>query len=282
MPGPLDLQAPTAAAYFAALVADDADFPLLEAAIAVGQDEDPALDVQGVLVQVDALAARLVRRIPADAAPLARLRLLNRYFFGELGFAGNVNHYEDPRNSYLHEVLRTRRGIPITLALLYVELATRAGLVAHGVSFPGHFLVKLRLPAGEVVIDPFSGRSLSREDLIERLAPWRQAFGGEVEPPLAPLLRAATARETLARVLRNLKTIHRAAGDRERLAAVLQRLVAVLPRAWEEYRDLAWVLAELGRDEEARAAGALYLQHRPGAADAGALRERLQTGRRLH
>ena len=282
MPGPLDLQAPTAAAYFAALVADDAGFPLLEAAIAVGQDEDPALDVQGVLVQVDTLAARLVRRIPADAAPLQRLRLLNRYFFGELGFAGNVNHYQDPRNSYLHEVLRTRRGIPITLALLYVELATRAGLAAHGVSFPGHFLVKLRLPAGEVIVDPFSGRSLSREDLIERLAPWRQAFGGEVEPPLAPLLRVATPRETLARVLRNLKAIHRASGDRERLAAVLRRLVAVLPRAWDEHRDLAWVLADLGRLDEAQAEGALYLQHRPGAADAAALRDHLQACRRLH
>lgn len=282
MPGPLDLQAPTAAAYFAALVADDAGFPLLEAAIAVGQDEDPALDVQGVLVQVDTLAARLLRRIPADAAPLQRLRLLNRYFFGELGFAGNVNHYQDPRNSYLHEVLRTRRGIPITLALLYVELATRAGLVAHGVSFPGHFLVKLRLPAGEVIVDPFSGRSLSREDLIERLAPWRQEFGGEAEPPLAPLLRAATPRETLARVLRNLKAIHRASGDRERLAAVLRRLVAVLPRAWDEHRDLAWVLADLGRLDEAQAEGALYLQHRPGAADAAALRDHLQACRRLH
>jgi hypothetical protein len=110
---------------------------------------------------------------PADAPPLQRLRLLNRYFFQELGFAGNVNDYYDPRNSYLPDVLRTRRGIPITLALLYVELATQAGLQAAGVSFPGHFLVKLRMPRGEVVIDPFSGQSLSREDLDERLMPYR-------------------------------------------------------------------------------------------------------------
>lgn len=282
MPGPLDFEAPTAAAYFAALVADDEHFPLLEAAIAVAQDEDPALDVQGVLSQVDALAARLRRRIPADAAPLQRLRLLNRYFFGELGFAGNVNHYHDPRNSHLGEVLRTRRGIPITLALLYVELAAQAGLQAQGVSFPGHFLVKLRLPAGEIVIDPFDGRSLSREDLLERLAPWRQGAADEAEPPLAPLLRAATPRETLARLLRNLKAIHRGSGDRERLAAVQRRLVTLLPRAWEERRDLAWVLADLGRVDEAVAEGALYLQHRPRAADAAALREHLQACRRLH
>ena len=110
--------------------------------------------------------------------PLQRLRLLNRYFFQDLGFAGNVNHYHDPRNSYLHEVLRSRRGIPITLAVLYIELAQQIGLHAQGRLFPGHFLVKLRLrqgrQQGEVLIDPFTGRSLSRDELAEMLQPHRR------------------------------------------------------------------------------------------------------------
>ena len=101
----LRFEVPTALDYFASLVAEDDSFSLLEAAIAVAQDEYPRLDAQGVLAEIDALADRLKRRIPADAVPLQRLRLLNRYFFQELGFAGNVNDYYDPRNSYLHEVL---------------------------------------------------------------------------------------------------------------------------------------------------------------------------------
>ncbi|MEI7465173.1 MAG: transglutaminase-like domain-containing protein, partial [Burkholderiales bacterium] len=134
---------PTSLDYFSALVADDSSLSLLEAAASIGLDEYPQLDLQAVLAEVDELADRLRRRIPADVVPLQRLRWLNRYFFHELGFRGNVNNYYDPGNSYVHEVLRTRRGIPITLAILYVEMATHIGLRAHGVSFPGHFLVKV-------------------------------------------------------------------------------------------------------------------------------------------
>jgi regulator of sirC expression with transglutaminase-like and TPR domain len=283
MSGFLHFEAPTALAYFASLVADDASLPVLEAAVAVAQDDDPALDVQGVLAQIDGLADRLRRRLPADAAPLQRLRLLNRYFFQELGFAGNVNDYYDPRNSYLPDVLATRRGIPLTLALLYVELATQAGLQAQGVSFPGHFLVKLRLPRGEVIIDPFNGQSLSREALDERLQPLREQRGlvGDDEAPLGLFLQAAPARDVVARLLRNLREIHRNAGDLDRLTAVQQRLVILLPQAWEERRDLALALADVGRHAQAADELAVYLQQRPSATDAASLRHRLASWRRL-
>jgi len=283
MSGSLHFEAPTALEYFAALVADDDTLPVLEAAVAVAQDELPGLDVQGVLAQIDGLADRLRRRLPADAAPLHRLRLLNRYFFHELGFAGNVNDYYAPGNSYLPTVLETRRGIPLTLALLYVEMATQAGLSAQGVSFPGHFLVKLRLPRGEVVIDPFNGQSLSREDLDERLQPLRAQHGlpGDDEVPLGLFLQGAPAREMVARLLRNLCDIHRGAGDLERQAAVLRRLVILLPDDWEQRRDLALVLAELGHHALATEELASYLAHRPTAADAAGLRRQLDAWRRL-
>ena len=280
MAGSLNFAAPTAHEYFAVLVADDASLSLLETAIAVAQDDDPRLDPQGVLAQVDMLADKLRRRLPADAAPLQRLRLLNTYFFHELGFAGNVNDYYDRRNSYVSEVLKTRRGIPITLAVLYIEIAQQIGLHAEGVSFPGHFLVKLQMPRGEVVIDPFSGHSLSRDDLEERLAPFRlqirsAALAADASAPIGPYLKAASGREVIARLLRNLKEIHRSAGDRLRLVGVMHRLVILLPRAWDERRDRAHVLADLGRLEEAMADLALYLEHRPDADDAPRLRRQL-------
>jgi regulator of sirC expression with transglutaminase-like and TPR domain len=273
----LRFEAPTLLDYFATLVADDRQFSLLEAAITVAQDDDPGLDVQSVLSQIDSLAAKLKQRIAADASAFHRLRSLNRYFFQELGFAGNVNDYYDPRNSHLQHVLATRRGIPITLALLFIEIAQQVGLDARPVSFPGHFLVKLKMPQGEVIIDPLTGQSLSREALDERLTPYRHRQGlvDEFETPLGLFLQAAGARDVLARLLRNLKEIHRSAEDWPRLLAVQQRLVVLLPQAWDERRDRGLVWAEL--DDRLAAADDLqaYLDHRPDADDARAIAQRL-------
>ena len=273
---------PTLLAYFAALVAEDEGFALLEAAICVAHDDHPQLDAQVVLAEIDRLAGRLKARLPADAPALRRLQALNQYFFAELGFAGNVNNYYDRRNSHLHEVLASRRGIPITLALLYCELAGQLGLSARGVSFPGHFLVKLRLPQGEVVIDPVNGRSMSRDELDERLGPYRtrQGLEGDFEAPLGLYLQAAPPRDVLARLLFNLKEIHRSAEDWSRLLAVQQRLVLLLPQAFDERRDRGLVWAELGRPAEAADDLTAYLLARPGADDAPALRERLAELRR--
>jgi regulator of sirC expression with transglutaminase-like and TPR domain len=237
--------------YFGSLVADDDHFALTEAVVTLAQDDVCDLDVQSVLAQIDELAERLKRRIPADAAPLYRLRALNRYFFNELAFAGNVNDFYNPANSFVHEVLRTRRGIPISLAVLYLEIAAHVGLQARGVSFPGHFLVKLHMPLGEVIIDPMSGRSLSREELDERLEPYRRRAGlvGDFEVPLGLFLRGAEPREIVARMLRNLQEIYRSADDTLRLLAVQNRLVVLLPEGWEERRDRGLTHAQLGQDD---------------------------------
>ena len=285
----LRFEAPTLLDYFATLVADDLQFSLLEAAIAVAQDDEPTLDVQSVLSQIDTLAAKLKQRLAADASAMHRLRCLNHYFFEELGFAGNVNDYYDARNSHLQHVIATRRGIPITLALLLIEIAQQIGLDARPVSFPGHFLVKLKMPQGEVVIDPFTGQSLSREALDERLAPYRlrQGLVGDFEVPLGLFLQAASGRDVLARLLRNLKEIHRTAEDWPRLLAVQQRLVVLLPEAWEERRDRGLAWAELGDRQAAAADLQAYLEQQPDAVDADAIGQRLgelrQTGpSRLH
>lgn len=277
MPSRMQFSAPTPLEYFASLVAEDESLSLVEAAVAIAQDEDPQLDTQAVLSKIDSLAERLKRRVPADAGPRQRLRSLNHFFFQELGFAGNVNNYYDPGNSLLSTVLETRRGIPITLAVLYIELATQIGLTARGVSFPGHFLVKLKLSEGELVIDPFTGQSLSREQLDELLTPYRRSQGltGDFDMPLGLFLQAAPARDVLARMLRNLKEIHRVAADWPRELAVLNRLVILLPQAWEERRDRGLVQAELGALEAAALDLAEYLSHSPQASDRVAIGERL-------
>jgi regulator of sirC expression with transglutaminase-like and TPR domain len=289
MPGSLHFQAPTTLEYFASLVAEDAGLPLLEAAVSIAQDEHPQLDTQGVLAGIDALAHRLRRRIPADAVAVQRLRWLNRFFFQELGFGGNANDYYDPGNSYLHRVLETRRGIPITLALIFVELATQVGLSAHGVSFPGHFLVKVRMSQGEVVIDPFTGQSLSRDALEEMLLPYTRgnAGAGRFQAPLGLFLQSAPAREVLARMLRNLKEIHRNAENWARLLSVSQRLVVLLPTAWAERRDRGLAYAALGCDDAAADDLTAYLEQAGEAADRAAIAVRLTQlargrSRRLH
>ena len=281
MPGPMTFETPTALEYFASLVAEDASLLLVETAIAIAQDDFPRLDIQAVLAEIDTLAVRLKRRLPADAVPVQRLRWLNRFFFQEMGFAGNVNNYYDADNSYLHRVLSTRRGIPITLAILYIELASQIGLAARGISFPGHFLVKLRMNTGqqrgEVVIDPFTGHSLSRDELDELLAPYRRNRGlqGDFDMPLGLFLQAATAREVIARMLRNLKEVHRSAQDRRRLLQVQERLVVLLPQAWEERRDRGLLYADLGLDTAAARDLSDYLQHATDAPDRALIVERL-------
>ncbi len=253
----LNLDVPSPLEYFTSLVQSDTHFPLLEAAISLAQDEYPDLSVQQTLSDVDQLQARLKRRLPADASALQKLRLLGQFFFRDLGFGGNVNDYYDPDNSYMNAILKTRRGIPISLAVLWLELANGLGLNAHGVAFPGHFMVKVNLPKGQVVIDPFTGQSLSREELAERLEPFRQqraghglddskydSQGDSLGAPLGLYLQSAPPRDIISRMLRNLKEIHKTQEDWQRLIAVTNRLIVLHPDAWAEYRDrgLAWAV----------------------------------------
>jgi regulator of sirC expression with transglutaminase-like and TPR domain len=274
---------PSPLQYFSSLVHSDEHFPLLEAAASLAQDDYPEMDVQQVLGDVDQLLARIRRRLPGDASSLQKLRLLNQFFFQDLGFGGNVNDYYDPDNSYLNAVLRKRRGIPITLAVLWLELACGLGLNARGVSFPGHFMVKVNLPKGQVVIDPFNGQSLSREELAERLEPYRQRaraqgledVGGDFDVPMGLYLQSAAPRDIIGRMLRNLKEIHTTQEDWMRLVAVLDRLIVLQSDAWGDYRDRGLALAAMGEDLRAVKDLEVYLAHAFDALDAGAIEERL-------
>ena len=261
--------------YFVSLVQDDAHIPLFEAALFIAQDDENPLDLSACLTDIDKFAMRLKRRLHSDIAPIPKLRLLNNFFYQELGFSGNFNDYYNPDNSYLHKVLSTRRGIPISLAIIYMELAQQIGLDVKGISFPGHFLMKLSIKTGDIILDPFNGASLSREEIEERLEPYFINGRNPEDPPLASYLANATERSILARMLRNLKAVYAEQPHWKEFLNVQQKLVILLPGEIEERRDRGLAYANLDCPNAALQDIEAYLAQCPQATDAELLRMQL-------
>lgn len=261
--------------YFASLVQQDDCIPLFEAALAIAQGNNPQLDMGAPQAEIDILAARLMRRLPSDTSSIQKLRMLNHFFYQELGFAGNINDYYTPDNSYLHRVISTRRGIPISLAVVYMELAEQIGLNVKGISFPGHFLMKLSVQSGDIVLDPFNGASLSREDLEERLESFLEQQEYPAEAMLAAYLQEAQPREILVRMLRNLKALFQERHQWNHLLSVQERMVILLPDEIIERRDRGLAYANMECPQAALQDLEDYLAERPYAADAPVLRDKL-------
>ncbi len=221
------------------------------------------------------MAATLKRRLRGDISPTETLIALNHYLFDELGFGANASDYYDPRNSFLNEVIDRRRGIPITLALIHIEIGRRIGLALHGVAFPGHFLVKCTLREGAVVLDPYArGASLGMEELQQRL---RVLRGGALPSTdmVRHMLAAAGKKSILARMLRNLKGIYRERGDLARALAATDRIIGLEPGSAEEYRDRAGLYLDLECFRAALSDFRNYLMLKPGAEDASVVQRRV-------
>jgi len=254
----------------------DEDVSLAEGALWIAAGEYPRLEIGEYLARIDAMALTLRKRLRADIATAEKLLALNHYLFDELGFSGNGDDFYDPRNSFLNDVLERRLGIPITLAVVYIEIGRRIGIGLHGVSFPGHFLVKCALRDGMVVLDPYArGRSLDVEELQQRL----RAAGAPADVDasiLGHLLSAAPCKEILGRMLRNLKGIYAEQGDWLRALAACERVIALRPDdAGEEYRDRAGIYLKLECFRAALGDLGTYLRQRPGADDAAQVRARI-------
>ncbi len=258
--------------YFSSLVSQDDAIPLFEAALCLAQDADPELDLASPQIQIDVLAERLKRRFSSDTSDIQKLRLLNHFFYFELGFSGNINDYYHPDNSYIHRVIATRRGIPISLAVVYMEMAQQIGLDIKGISFPGHFLMKLSVQSGEIILDPFNGSSLSREELEQRLEPY--LFQNDVvgNIPLGAYLQAAQPRDILVRMLRNLKSLFSENANWQRLLEVQQRLLILLPGDAVELRDRGLAYARLECPKPSLEDLEAYLSQRPYAPDSESIR----------
>ncbi|KIP86910.1 MULTISPECIES: SirB1 family protein [unclassified Stenotrophomonas] len=254
---------------------DDESLPLLPTALLIARDEYPALDptVYDATVQahVDHLRAE-VEIIPS--APL-KMAAINRHLFDELGYSGDHDEYYDPRNSYLNEVFERRLGNPISLALVQMEVARRLGIALDGVSFPGHFLVRLPMEEGMLVMDPFNGgRPLGVEELRERAS---SHLGGQRpdDQVLAQILDAAPSRAILMRMLRNLQGVYAENHQWDRAARSADRLLKLAPENDDALRDRGLAYLKLDYLAGARRDLGRYVQRNPDAGDAQALREKL-------
>jgi regulator of sirC expression with transglutaminase-like and TPR domain len=270
---------------FAALLAVEKErYSLAEACLLIAEDAYPRLDIEHYLAEIERMAARLRGRLPVGD-PEEKVIALNHLLFDELGFSGNADDYYDPRNSYLNEVLERKVGIPITLSIVYMEVGRKVGLPLEGVSFPGHFLVRLALRGSTLVLDPFSGgEPLSEQDLRRLLrrviagsgrAGLRSAEDVAAELPLDQFLEPAGHRQILARVLRNLKNIYRQKDDPQRLLEVVNRMLIVTPDAFGELRDRGLAYQRLEAFRAALKDLNEYLEHEPEAIDADEIRAKV-------
>jgi regulator of sirC expression with transglutaminase-like and TPR domain len=262
------------------LAREESRIDLAHACLMIAQDAYPELTVEPYLGEIERMALRLRGRLGQAGAAEEKVMALNQYLFDELGYRGNTEAYYDPRNSYLNEVMDRRTGIPITLGVLYMALGRRIGLPLEGVSFPGHFLVRLRLRGGMLVLDPFDGGTpLGTDDLRERLrrvVPKGATQGVPVrELPLDPFLEPATPRQILSRVLRNLKAIYRESDKPERLLEVLNRMLVVAPDSTSELRDRGLVYQRLECYRAALQDLSGYLEREPEAPDFEEVRVRV-------
>lgn len=254
---------------------EDARLPLLATALLIARDEYPDIDPNLYDTLLHSHAEALRNEVEAiDSWPL-KMQAINRHLFDELGYSGNHDEYYDPRNSYLNEVCERRLGNPISLAMVQIDVARRLGVPLDGVSFPGHFLV--RLPVGDslLVMDPFNrGRPLDEDELRERAS---RHFGGDApdDDALLRILHPAGNRAILIRILRNLHAAYAESADWERATRSADRILRLAPGNREAMRDRGLGYLQLGHLHGARADLAHYLQHNPDAADADALREQL-------
>jgi regulator of sirC expression with transglutaminase-like and TPR domain len=267
---------------FAELLArDDARIDLARACLMIAQDAYPGLEIDRYLGEIERMALRLRGRMRQGLPREESVVALNRFLFDGLGYCGNAQDYYDPRNSYLNDVIDRKTGIPITLAILYMEVGRRVGLPLEGVSFPGHFLVRLRVRGGVLVLDPFSGGAPQSErelrERLQRVIPQGVADSLAVtELPLDQFLERATTRQILARVLRNLKGIYRKADKPERVLEVLNRMLVVAPDASAELRDRGFVYQRLECYRAALKDLSDYVEREPEAPDFHDVRVRMR------
>lgn len=247
-------------------------FDVVEASLLVAQEEYPDLDVLRVYATLDGLGVEAARRVAPHRNPFARIDALRTFLFDDLGFRGNTRNYDDPRNSFLNDVLERKLGIPLTLSLVFLEAGRRAGLDVRGVALPGHFVARVDDGGRRILVDPFHGGQVITEedcrDLVIRTT-------GRPSMYRRSYLDGASPVTMVARLLLNLKRIYLARGDYANALAAIERLLILSPDDAREIRDRGLLLAHLGRANAAVTDLETYLDLAPGAPDAESIRGRL-------
>jgi regulator of sirC expression with transglutaminase-like and TPR domain len=255
----------------------DADIDVALGAALIAKDAYPNLDPGSLFATLDEMASPLFPLRLEEKSAAEQAEVLGEHVYGTLGFRGNEGDYYDPKNSLLSDVLERKLGIPITLAVVYCEIARRVGVPARGVGFPGHFLVRVDQPGrpGEaaLAIDPFFKGRVLDEEAIERLL--RRALGPEERLTVGEHLAPASARAILVRILTNLKAIYLTRGDHARAHLATDRILLFSPNAPTVLRERAALAARLGAHESAKADLQRALELEPDAADARTVRAQL-------
>ncbi len=253
----------------------DGRIDLARTALAIARWQYPALDVDGYLDCLDGLARGVDgARRPADA--LGRLHRLREYLFVEQGFAGDREDYYDPRNSFLNEVLDRRRGIPISLSLVLIEVGKRLGLEIEGIGLPGHFIAGARLDGSRILLDPFNGGALLTPGACEELV--GRVLGRKVRLE-ASHYAPVSSRQLVARMLGNLKGVYWRREAWEKVVGVIDRLLLLDPKAAGEWRDRGLAWSNLGEVRRGLADWERYLTEFPNTADHEAVKGHLRKAR---
>ena len=251
------------------------EISLARAALLIASNEYPALDPAKYIDRLDRMAANLGGRIASETNPYDTIARINRYLYDLEGFNGNSEDYYDPRNSFLNEVLDRKKGIPITLSTVYLEVAERVGLPLVGVGLPGHFLVKH--PHFNILIDPFSkGRILSEEECRDRVT---QLLGEQV-PFHKAFLQAVGKRHILSRMLNNLHAIYVNARQYRKALEATELSLVITPDSPPELRHRAALNIHFGKHSRAMADLSRYLELEPQAEDAQTIRKTISELRR--
>ncbi len=238
----------------------DDQIDLGRAALYIAQETYPHLDPDEYLAALDTMATEVEERLPNQRYPMRVLQILNHYLYEDLGFRGNSDHYYDPRNSFLNQVMDRRMGIPLTLSLVYLEVARRIDFPMVGIGMPGHFLIRPEFESVGIFVDPFQqGEILFPEDCQDRL---QQIYGSSVQLQ-DRFLEPVGPRAFLVRMLTNLKMIYLNQGDLVNALSMSERIMLVRPKHQMERRDRGLIYYQLGRWTEARQDLEDYLSNLP-------------------
>lgn len=249
----------------------DDEMDLAAGAFLIAADEYPDLDIRSYIRRLDMLASGVAERMPSGAPPLVQVGVINDYLFNQRRFRGNVENYYDPRNSYLNDVLDRRLGIPITLSVVYIEIASRLEIPIRGVGLPGHFVVKYDSPGCDLYVDPFnSGRILSTGDCTEFVL---QAFGQLT--CLSDYLKPISNRMILTRMLMNLKVIFTQQGSWGRVLKLLDKFLLLQPESADGYKERAQLYLSIGQYRAALCDLINYMNLMPQAPDAEVIYQQL-------
>lgn len=239
------------------------------AALYMAQEEYPELVVDQFLATLDRLAEALQQRLPPESYPLRIIHAINRYLFEELNFRGNELDYYDPRNSFLNDVIERRLGIPITLSLVYLELAKRVGFPMAGVGLPGHFLIRPTQAEMAIFVDPFHrGEVLFEQDCRDRL---KQLFGESAQLK-SQHLEPISPKAFLVRMLTNLKLVYLQRREVAKALDAINRILLLAPDSVGEWRDRGLIYYQQGQLDDAYHDLQRYLIERPDAGDAFEIR----------